>query len=145
MFNSCLRKSISIFPLLFGQSKINDFVLLFCFLLSYVYFSAYSRSMLDASEARFTSAIGNCNFHCAWLQPYILISLKCLLQCCEIQIWSLDLIWDYCIVDIYPCKICSSCGSTFVESLNIKSQQSWVLLLYHADTYSLTCFYLVLG
>lgn len=54
------------FPLLFREDKINDFVLLclLCFLLSYVCFSAYARAMLNTSEARITSATGNCNFCC---------------------------------------------------------------------------------
>lgn len=67
MFNLCLRKSISIFPLLFRESKINGFVLLFCSAFYYLMYISlpYSISMLDASETRFTSVTDNCNFHCA--------------------------------------------------------------------------------
>lgn len=137
-----LRKSVCLFPFLFREDKINVFVLLclLCFLLSYVYFSAYARSILNTSEARFTAVIGNCNFCCVWFQSYLLISLECLLQCCGIQIWPLDLMEDDCKVDVYPYKRCCSCNSTLVELLNTKSLQSWVLLLYHPDTYFMICF-----
>lgn len=56
------------FPLLFREDEMNDFVLLclLCFLLSYVCFSAYARSMLNTSEVRFTSVTGSCNFRGAW-------------------------------------------------------------------------------